>query len=311
MIGKLKRVPLREVWKHEALDFTTWMLDNVEVVGDIINLNLSNAEREKSAGSFNVDLVAEDDMGGLVIIENQLDKSNHDHLGKLITYLTSLEAKTAIWIVADPRPEHVRAISWLNESSAASFYLLKVEAIRIGDSQPAPLLTLIVGPSEEARELGDKKKQMAERYIIRKKFWTQLLDQSKNMTKLHSNISPSEHNWIGTSAGKRGLGLNYTVTQNNSTVELYIDRGRESEEENKIIFEELFKEKENIENVFGKALEWQSLEGKRACRIKGVVDGGYRDEEEKWPEIHKNMIETMIKLNKALKPYIPKLKILL
>lgn len=311
MIGKLKRVPLREVWKHEALDFTTWMLDNVEVVGDIINLNLSNAEREKSAGSFNVDLVAEDDMGGLVIIENQLDKSNHDHLGKLITYLTSLEAKTAIWIVADPRPEHVRAISWLNESSAASFYLLKVEAIRIGDSQPAPLLTLIVGPSEEAKELGNKKKEMAERYIIRKKFWTQLLDQSKNMTKLHSNISPSEHNWIGTSAGKRGLGLNYTVTQNNSTVELYIDRGRESEEENKIIFEELFKEKENIENVFGKALEWQSLEGKRACRIKGVVDGGYRDEEEKWPEIHKNMIETMIKLNKALKPYIPKLKILL
>ena len=311
MIGKLKRVPLREVWKHEALDFTTWMLDNIEVVGDIINLNLSNAEREKSAGSFNVDLVAEDDMGGLVIIENQLDKSNHDHLGKLITYLTSLEAKTAIWIVADPRPEHVRAISWLNESSAASFYLLKVEAIRIGDSQPAPLLTLIVGPSEEAKELGNKKKQMAERYIIRKKFWTQLLDQSKNMTKLHSNISPSEHNWIGTSAGKRGLGLNYTVTQNNSTVELYIDRGRESEEENKIIFEELFKEKENIENVFGKALEWQSLEGKRACRIKGVVDGGYRDEEEKWPEIHKNMIETMIKLNKALKPYIPKLKILL
>ena len=309
MIGKLKRVPLREVWKHEALDFTTWMLENIEVVGDIINLNLSNAEREKSAGSFNVDLVAEDDMGGLIIIENQLDKSNHDHLGKLITYLTSLEAKTAIWIVADPRPEHVRAISWLNESSSASFYLLKVEAISIGDSPPAPLLTLIVGPSEEAKELGKKKKEMAERYIIRKNFWTQLLEQSKNMTNLHSNISPSEHNWIGTSAGKRGLGLNYTITQNKSTVELYIDRGRESEEENKFIFEELFKEKGNIENVFGKALEWQSLEGKRACRIKDVVDGGYRDEEEKWPEIHKNMIETMIRLNKALKPYIPKLKI--
>jgi len=309
MIGKLKRVPLREVWKHEALDFTTWMLDNVDIVGDIINMNLSNAEREKSAGSFNVDLVAEDDMGGLVIIENQLEKSNHDHLGKLITYLTSLEAKTAIWIVADPRPEHVRAISWLNESSSASFYLLKVEAIRIGDSPPAPLLTLIVGSSEEAKELGAKKKKMAERYIIRKNYWTQLLEQSKEMTKLHSNISPSEHNWIGTSAGKRGLGLNYTVTQNQSTVELYIDRGKESEEENKIIFEELFNEKENIESIYGKTLEWQSLEGKRACRIRDVIEGGYRDAEEKWPIIQNNSIECMIKLNKALKPYIQKLKI--
>ncbi len=309
MIGKLTRVPLREVWKHEALDFTTWMLENIEVVGDIINLNLSNAEREKSAGSFNVDLVAEDDMGGLVIIENQLEKSNHDHLGKVITYLTSLEAKTAIWIVADPRPEHVRAISWLNESSSASFYLLKIEAIRIGDSSPAPLLTLIVGPSEEARELGKKKKELAERYTIRKDFWSQLLEQSKSMTKLHSNISPSEHNWIGTSSGKRGLNLNYSVTQNNSTIELYIDRGRECEEENKMIFEELHKEKENIENTFGKALEWQSLEGKRACRIKSVIEGGYRDEEEKWSGIHKNMIETMIRFNKALQPHIKKLQI--
>lgn len=309
MIGKLTRIPLRDVWKHEALDFTTWMLENIEVVGDIINLNLSNAEREKSAGSFNVDLVAEVDMGGLAIIENQLDKSNHDHLGKLITYLTSLEAKTAIWIVADPRPEHVRAISWLNESSSASFYLLKVEAIRIGDSPPAPLLTLIVGPSEEARELGDKKKRMAERYTIRKNFWTQLLEQAKDKTNLHSNITPGEQNWIGTSAGKRGLTLNYSVIQTQSSVEVYIDRGRESEEENKTIFKELFKEKENIEKVYGKALDWQSLEGKRACRIKDVVEGGYRDAEEKWPDIHKNMIEKMIQLNKALKPYIQKLRI--
>ena len=245
----------------------------------------------------------------MALIENQLEKSNHDHLGKLITYLTSLEAKTAIWIVADPRPEHVRAISWLNESSSASFYLIKVEAIRIGDSPPAPLLTLIVGPSEETRKIGEKKKTMAESYIIRKNFWTQLLEQSKDITKLHSNISPSKENWITTSAGKSGLALNYTTNQNQSVVELYIDRGKDAEEENKIIFEELFKEKENIENIYGKALVWQSLEGKRACRIKDVVEGGYRDAEEKWPEIHKNMIESMIKLDKALKTHIQKLKI--
>ena len=83
-------------------------------------------------------MVGEDDNGQVVIIENQLTKSDHDHLGKLITYLTAIEAKVAIWIVSDPRPEHVGAIGWLNESSPAAFYLLKLEAIKIGDSTPAP-----------------------------------------------------------------------------------------------------------------------------------------------------------------------------
>ena len=149
MIGKIQRVPLRDVWKHEALDLTKWLQDNLDVLNDVLEFSLSNAEREQSAGDFSVDLVAEDDEGGVVIIENQLEKSDHAHLGKLITYLTALQAKKAIWIVAEPRPEHVAAITWLNESSAASFYLLKLEGIRINDSAPAPLLTLIVGPSEE------------------------------------------------------------------------------------------------------------------------------------------------------------------
>ena len=111
MIGKLQRVPLREVWRHEALDFTRWLEDNYDVLNDILDITLSNVEREQAAGAFNVDLVAEDGSGSLVVIENQLEKSDHDHLGKLITYLTALEARTAIWIVSEPRPEHVRAIS--------------------------------------------------------------------------------------------------------------------------------------------------------------------------------------------------------
>ena len=134
MIGKIQRVPLREVWKHEALDLTKWLQNNIEVLNEPLDLSLSNAEREQSAGDFSVDLVAEDEDGSLVVIENQLEKSDHAHLGKLITYLTAIGAKKAVWIVADPRPEHVAAIAWLNEGSAAAFYLLKIEGIRIGDS---------------------------------------------------------------------------------------------------------------------------------------------------------------------------------
>lgn len=135
-IGKLQRVALREVWKHEAADFTQWLQDNIDVLNNALDLNLVNVDRERDTGDFSIDLVAEDDGGGTVIIENQLEKSNHDHLGKLITYLTGMSARAAIWIVSDPRPEHVAAVAWLNESSSAAFYMVKVEAVQIGDSPP-------------------------------------------------------------------------------------------------------------------------------------------------------------------------------
>ncbi len=308
MIGKIQRVPLREVWKHEALDFTKWLQDNIDVLNEVLDLSLSSAEREQSAGDFNVDLVAEDEAGNPVIIENQLEKSNHEHLGKLITYLTAVGAKTAIWIVADPRPEHVGAISWLNESSAAAFYLLKVEGIRIEDSPPAPLLTLIVGPSEETREVGETKKELAERYNIRHRFWTQLLQRAKEKTKLHATISPGQHGWIGTGAGKRGLGFNYIIRKHEADVELYIDRGKDADDENKTIFDKFAASKDVIEAAFGDPLEWQRLEGKRACRIKKeILLGGYRDEA-KWSEIQDTMIDAMIRLENALKPHIAKLQ---
>lgn len=309
MIGKIKEVPLREVWKHEALDFTRWLEENMDVLSEKIGIVLLNVDRERNAGAFNVDLVAEDENGNPVIIENQLGKSDHDHLGKIITYLTAIEAKTAIWIVSEPRPEHISAISWLNGSSAASFYLLKVQAIQIDDSKPAPLLTLIVGPSDESRQIGERKKEMAERYNIRERFWSQLLAYSKTQTKLHSTISPSRHNWIGTGAGLSGLAYNYSITQHEANIELYIDKGKEMDEQNLQIFRQLMEHREEIEKKFGDSLEWQELENKRACRIRKTINGGYRDSESEWPEIHQEMVNTMIRLEKAFVPYIKKLNL--
>jgi hypothetical protein len=307
MIGKLQRVSLRDVWKHEATDFTKWLQDNIDVLSEVIDLDLSNPESEQSAGAFSVDIVAEDESGNPVIIENQLGKSDHDHLGKILTYLVAMAAKTAIWIVADPRPEHVSTITWLNESSSANFYLLKLEAIRIGDSAHAPLLTLIVGPSDAGKRVGKTKLEIAERYVIRERFWAQLLSLAKQKTKLHSNISPTQQNWLGTSAGKRGLGFNYVLRKNEGQVELYIDLGKDRDEDNKAIFDKFFNYKDEIEKSFAEPLEWERLEGKRACRIrKRILFGGYRDEEEKWPQIHEAMVDAMIRLEKALRPYINK-----
>ena len=310
MIGRLRRVSLREVWPHEARDFTPWLAENIDVLNNAIDLSLSIVEREQAAGDFSVDLVAEDESGDPVIIENQLERSNHDHLGKLITYLTQIGAKAAIWIVADPRPEHISAISWLNESSSSSFYLLKLEAVRIEDSPPAPLLTLIVGSSEESQEAGETKKEFTERYILRHRFWTQLLERAQKKTSLHVNTLPNNSNCIKTSTGNGEFYFRYLVQRHTSDIELYIDRGKDADSENEKIFDTLEKAKRKIEETFGEPLEWQRLEGQRSCRIgKRFSLGGYRDDEDKWQEIQDTTIDAMIQLERALRPHIDKLPV--
>jgi hypothetical protein len=276
----------------------------VDAINDVTDLVLSNVEREKSAGDFSVDLVAEDEGGNKVIIENQLERSNHDHLGKLITYLVAVEARAAIWIVSEPRPEHVSAITWLNEASSASFYLLKLEAVRIGASPPAPLLTLIVGPSAETKAIGKAKQDFSERHEIRHAFWTKFLDYAKSKTKLHASISPSRYHWVATGAGKSGMSYNYVVWEHETCVELYIDRGKDSDKENKALFDKLTARKREIEKAFGGALEWQRLDTKRACRIrKTISEGGWKDPQ-KWDEASKTTVDAMVRLEKALSPQI-------
>lgn len=304
MIGKLEKVPLREIWKHEAKDFTAWLQSNIDVLNQVLDFQISNVVREQSTGNFNVDLVAEDENGNPVIIENQLEKSNHDHLGKVITYLASIGAGKAIWIVSEPRQEHIKAMSWLNESTVAEFYLIKIEGIRIGNSEPAPLLTLIVGPSEEMREAGATKKEYAERHHYRKRFWTLLLARAKSKTRLHANISPNIYGWIGTGAGISGVGFNYGIGQHDAKIELYIDKDKVDGRENKELFDKLFRNKEEIERAFGDNLSWERLDNRRASRIaKHYGNLGYKDEEQ-WEALSDAMIDAMIKLEKAISPYI-------
>ena len=300
MIEILQRVGLREVWPNEANDFTPWLAENIDVLNDVIDPSLSVVGREQAAGDFSVDLAAEDESGNPVIIENQFGQSDHDHLGKLITYLTEIGADVAIWIVEAPRPEHISAISRLNESCLASFYLLKLEAVRIGDSSPAPLITLIAGSSAESQE---------ERHI-RFQFWTQFLERANERTPLYTNIAPSERGAIKTTAGKRGLTFNCVIGMHTSRIELYIARGTDAAIENEEIFDTLRESKANIEEAFGEPLEWQRLDGLLACRISKQFDrGGYRNNEEEWPEIQDTMIDGMIRLEAAFRPHIDQLQV--
>ena len=265
--------------------------------------------RSEEEGGINVDLLAQDQAGQNVVIENQLECTNHDHLGKLITYLTFFEAKTAIWIVKDYKPEHLNAVVWLNESGLADFYLVKVEAIKIDDSPAAPLLTMITGPSEEALQAGQAKQLRSASDGIKKHFWTDFLTKAKGEIDFLSNISATHHSWLGSGSGlPRGLGYNFSFRKIDGQVEMYIDAGKDESELNRHLFAQLHEQKDSIEHAFGDELLWEVLENRRACRIRKIIDIGGFDDEDKWPEIHQVMIEAMKRMTNAFKPHLENLR---
>lgn len=161
----------------------------------------------------------------------------------------------------------------------------------------------------QLREKGQaSRKQRAERYEIRQKFWEGLISIARKFQTRHANIKPGAHGWIGASSGIRGLNFNYAILQDCGQVELYIDRGETTE--NKRIFESLKAYKDEIENTFGTQLSWEPLDSKRACRIKSMIErGGYRNPDTEWHEIQTEMVQAMIKLEKSLKPALDKLKV--
>ena len=168
------------------------------------------------------------------------------------------------------------------------------------------------GALDEARktETGTADEELSEKQITRQRFWTQLLGYAKTQTNLHAKISPPQGGWVGVNAGTRGLTYCYTISKHQSAVELYIDRGKDSQEENENIFDKFMTVKKEIDEAFDEPLEWERLEGKRACRIrKTLTEGGYLDEEQKWPKIQEVMVSTMIRFENAFSPQINKIGI--
>ena len=229
----------------------------------------------------------------------------------MLTYLTNLDAKAAIWISTAPRPEHIRAIQWLNETTPANiaFYLVRLAAYRIsGHEAAAPLFTVIVGPSPEAKSFGKEKKELAERHILRLKFWEQLLERAKQRgVLLHAQRSPTKNMYVSAGAGvQAGVSFTYVVWMTDETaVELYIDTGDKNE--NKRIFDALFQNKQEIEKSFGSPLSWERLDDKRACRIRYIVKEGGLTDEPKWQTIEDSMIDAMDRFTKAIKPYLARM----
>jgi hypothetical protein len=310
-ISRLEIIPIREVFKNESIHFTRWLEEHIDILAERLDMQLALVQREKLVGDFSVDLFCERQDGSTVIIENQLEKTNHDHLGKVLTYMVNLDASVAIWIATELRPEHERVINWLNESTPLdiSFYLVKVEAVRIGQSPYAPLFTVMAGPDRQIKEIGESKKERSEQHEKYLHFWKDLLERSKAKTQLFANIEPRPDSWISTGAGKSGVSFVYAIQLKGAYVELYIDFDRETGEKNKIIFDKLHLEKANIENDFGGNLDWERLDDKRASVIRKRFSIGGIATPQLWPKLHDEMIDAMIRIEKAIRPRLSRINI--
>ena len=211
---------------------------------------------------------------------------------------------------ADFSKELTTSVLWLNEQG------LDIRCVRLKpyrDSDGTVLLDIQqLIPLPEARDYQTQIKakeqagrvERAQRHDLRFRFWSELLKYARTRTDLHAGRSPGIHNWIGGSIARHGFNLNYVVREQESQVELYIDQGSDSDEQNLKLLNELKQHQDDIEKTFGEALEWQELPESRACRIRKVVQGGYRSPEAEWLTIHELLVTAMINLDKALRPFV-------
>ncbi len=276
-LGKLKKVEdLRKIWNHEALDFTKWLSkkDNLLLLSEEIGIDISLIDTEAEVGSFNVDILAEEaNTGRKIVIENQLEKTNHDHLGKIITYASGYDAEIIIWIVKEVRDEHRQAIEWLNKytDEKINFFAIEMELWQIDDSQYAPKFQVISKPNDWAKTI--KNSSIDCNYTDTKlkqlEFWTSFNDFCKNINSNFSVRKPYPQHWYDISIGtsKAWISLTINSQENKMGCELYISGSRDPNENTKV-FNSLFEKKEQIEIELNENLEWMSLEGKKASRIK-------------------------------------------
>ena len=184
------------------------------------------------------------------------------------------------------------------------------EGERIAGSPPAPLLTLITGPSAESDDAGRTRKDFAERHNLRYRWWAQLLELAKTRTKLHAGVGPGTNPYLAAGAGRQGITYNYAVRRHDARVMLWVDRGAEREEETEYIFSTLESQQEAIEGRFGAQLRWDRSEGRRALWVASdSIDKGYQDPEESWPQAQEQLVGLMVSLERAFAAPIQSLQI--
>ena len=287
-LERLSPVELRDYWENEATDFTPWLAeeDNIALLGDTVGINLEVVGIERSAGDFKVDILAQDsDTERYVVIENQLEKTNHTHLGQLLVYASAYDASAVVWIAKEIRDEHRKALDWINENmSDIAFFGIEMELWKIGESKAAPNFKLVSQPNDWSRitkSADQDGSELSDTKLLRKDFWSQLKDyMEKNKTFL-SLRSPSHRHWYSISVGRSGfhIALTFKIRGKQIGCELYMRASVA-----KKAFAALYEQKEDIESELNGEIEWQELPHRGASRIIQYHSADLKDKNA-WPEL--------------------------
>lgn len=305
--GELKKVPLRDIWSHEAQDFTPWLASNIEALGDALGLELELTEREASVGGFSLDLLAKD-LGSsrTVIIENQLTQTDHDHLGKLLTYAAGFNASTVIWVSEVVRDEHRQALEWLNQrtDTETQFFAVVVEVLKIDDSKPAFNFKPVVFPNEwqksKKQKTSTNSSSKGEKY---RAYYQALIDELRENHKFTGARIGQPQNWYSFSSGIQGVLYSAVFAQGGKArAEIYIDQG--DQEKNKMLFDALKEREDEITANYGSVLEWERLDDKRASRIAIYREGMIESSDSELEEIRKWHIDNLLKIKKVFTPQV-------
>lgn len=289
-LGKLEKVDIRKIWEHEASSFTPWLATpaNLALLGEALGIEFdeNNIQTEVGVGGFSADILTSDLSDRKIIIENQLECTDHDHLGKCITYAAGVGAEIIIWIARSVRDEHRQAVEFLNLNSSdkLNFFLVQLEAYRIGDSKPAPHFTIIESPNEWTKVVRGQSgsDNITETKLKQQKFFEMLREYgSEHSKKVTSWQKPQPQHWYTVKGGSSLARFEIYANSRDACIKVavYIDGGKGSESENTRIFDKIYQDKDKIEAEVGKLI-WNNSEDSRAKLILYQINKNPLDERE-------------------------------
>lgn len=305
-LGKLKEINIKTVWKHEQYDFSNWLAEeeNIQQLGDTLNLSLTDVEKEKFVGSYRCDIICKDEITGKnVLIENQLESTNHDHLGKIITYASGLDATVVIWIVGNAKEEHASAIEWLNQHTdeEISFFLIEVHAYTIEGSKPAPYFKIIQQPNDFAKQVKSisRNAEMNDSQSSRLEFWTLFNEILEQKGKPFNKRKATVDHWYSVAVGSSRCHISIELVNRDHIirVSMWIPDDKE-------LYDSFFSNKDDIEKRLGHSLSWKKSEEKKAAYAYSIIEGLDFNHPSNYKELINKSIEEVLCFKKAFQPYI-------
>lgn len=294
-LGRLEKIDLRAYWKNESQEFTPWLATeaNIRVLGEAINLELEVEAQEKEIGPFRADILCKDTAtGNWVLIENQLEPTDHTHLGQLLTYAAGLQAATIVWIAERFTNEHRAALDWLNEITEEpfAFFGIEIELWRIGDSPAAPRFNIVCKPNDWSKSVRTSAGigELTEAKRLQLAFWTAFKEYLENNSEIRCQKPAAQH-WMSHPIGRGGCFLSSVASTWDSEANRYGGELRTElvlgDRDSKNYFSQLEAQRREIEQDLGEPLTWHNPPDKRMCRIYVRRTADIADQS-KWPEYH-------------------------